>query len=697
MTASPSPYEMLPAIHRIRDSERGEPLRGLLAVVEEEWRRLVEDVDDLYDDWFIETCDEWVVPYIADLLGVQGLTSVTGGPSLRAVVANTLAYRRRKGTPAVLEQLARDVTGWPARVVEYFSLIGTIQHLDHVRLANVRTPDLRDSAALELVGTPFDRTSRTVDVRHIDIGRGRHNIPNVGLHMWRLGSYAVAGVDARAVDRSLGQWKFDPAGRDMPLFIRPRTKPALTHIAEQADVPDPLRRRALYDELTALAAGGDPVLLAEPTPALRVRLDGAAGEPVGPSGLVCCDLTDWQGPRGDSVAVDPMLGRIALPTDSRPARVLVDYAYGFPGDLGAGPYDRRETLAIAQAATGLPWPDEAAWRSESGWQIGVGRDVDLIPGQVVRTIGDAVRLWNARPPRPGGQVGVIAVSDSATYTEDLSIDVSAGDRLLLVAAAWPEREPGVLAPTGLRPHLIGTIEVTGGSGASHGAPSQFLLDGFSVEGGLTVLPGDLGGLVVSSCTLLDGTVDKGMLVAQGNPQLRVRLLRSLCTAVELRDTAGLGLTDCIVHAGGDASGHAIDAPSTHVEVIASTVLGYTTARSFAASNAILRGQVDIERRQQGCVRFSFLPLQSRSPRRYQCQPSDEASTIAPVFTSLRPDDPGFGQLAAGCPVEISEGADDQGEMGAYGFLQQHRRRANLASQLDTYLRFGLEAGFFLVT
>src|SRR6185437_7825709 len=115
MTTEPVPYDLLPAIHRIRDAEQGGPLRGLLSVVEEEWRRLVEDVDGLYDDWFIETCDEWVVPYIADLLGVPGLSSVAGVPSLRAVVANTIAYRRRKGTPAVLEQLARDVTGWPAR------------------------------------------------------------------------------------------------------------------------------------------------------------------------------------------------------------------------------------------------------------------------------------------------------------------------------------------------------------------------------------------------------------------------------------------------------------------------------------------------------------------------------------------------------------------------------------------------------
>ena len=219
MTAGTSPYELLPAIHRIRDAEQGGPLGGLLGVVEQEWRRLVEDVDGLYDDWFIETCDEWVVPYIADLLGVPGLTPVAGGPSQRALVANTLGYRRRKGTPAVLEQLARDVTGWPARVVEYFALLATTQHLDHVRPANVRTPDLRDSARLELLDTPFGRAAHTVDVRHIDIGRGLYNIPNVGLHLWRLGSYAVSAVDARAVDQTHERWTFDPAGRDLPLFV----------------------------------------------------------------------------------------------------------------------------------------------------------------------------------------------------------------------------------------------------------------------------------------------------------------------------------------------------------------------------------------------------------------------------------------------------------------------------------------------
>ena len=53
---------------------------------------------------------------VGDLLDVRGIQTYGGdGFSLRAYVANTLAYRRRKGTAAVLEQLARDVTGWPAR------------------------------------------------------------------------------------------------------------------------------------------------------------------------------------------------------------------------------------------------------------------------------------------------------------------------------------------------------------------------------------------------------------------------------------------------------------------------------------------------------------------------------------------------------------------------------------------------------
>jgi hypothetical protein len=71
--------------------------------------------------------------------------------------------------------------------------------------------------------------------------------------------------------------------------------------------------------------------------------------------------------------------------------------------------------------------------------------------------------------------------------------------------------------------------------------------------------------------------------------------------------------------------------------------------------------------------------------------------VVPVFTSLDPASPGFGQLAAGGPRAIATGADDEDELGAFHVLHQARRLANLSSQLDQYLRFGLEAGVFFET
>ena len=99
------------------------------------------------------------------------------------------------------------------------------------------------------------------------------------------------------------------------------------------------------------------------------------------------------------------------------------------------------------------------------------------------------------------------------------------------------------------------------------------------------------------------------------------------------------------------------------------------------------------------MRFSYLPLTSATARRYRCQPTDTASAhrVFPQFTSTDLGQPGYLQLAASCPPEITEGAEDEGEMGAFHFLQGGRRVRNLVANLDQYLRFGMEAGIFRVS
>jgi hypothetical protein len=100
--------------------------------------------------------------------------------------------------------------------------------------------------------------------------------------------------------------------------------------------------------------------------------------------------------------------------------------------------------------------------------------------------------------------------------------------------------------------------------------------------------------------------------------------------------------------------------------------------------------------QQGCVRFSYVPRGSQLPRLFHCQPATagDDARVRPAFTSLRYGDAGYCQLSRACAIEITTGADDQSEMGAFHNLYQPRREANLRAALDEYLRFGLEAGIF---
>jgi hypothetical protein len=262
-------FQLLPAIYRIRDANQGGALQNLFAILQDAHDAVDQDMTNLYENWFIETCAEWVVPYMGDLLGVAPLsTAQIEGVTARAYVAHTLSYRRRKGTPIVLQQLAQDVTNWPACAVEFFQLLATTQYMNHLRPQNLATPDMRNAGALQLLNGPFDSISHTLDVRGV-VGppltsspngsmaadtlliRGKYNLPNIGLFVWRLKSYAIEGVTPREiVDGTNTRYRFNPAGLDEPLFNQPAPPAsAFIPVTGEVDVPGGLRRRALYEEL----------------------------------------------------------------------------------------------------------------------------------------------------------------------------------------------------------------------------------------------------------------------------------------------------------------------------------------------------------------------------------------------------------------------------------------------------------------
>lgn len=546
-------YALLPAIHRLRDADQDHPLRSLLAVIAREIGIVEEDIARLYANWFIETSDEWVVPYIGDLVGVRGLHALEAtGFTRRAFVANTLSYRRRKGTPTMLEQLARDATLWNARVVEFFELLGTTQCLNHLRPHNVRTPDLRQTNALELLDTPFDSIAHTADVRRIAGGGGKHNIPNIGIFLWRLQAYDIARSTPRsATNPPDGRYTFSPLGNDAPLFNRPQTETTINHLADEVNVPGRLRRRALHDDLEnyrqvlTTGEGRLTTRFFDPDqPVLQVYFDQL---PLNPEEMIACDLSGWASPGWEpptsqpfvrksdgsafetKVAVDPVLGRLAVlkKVTNPPTRVEVRFAYGFSGDLGGGPYDRR-------FVSGVHDPAPSAYGNTVAAPNGLSA-LYRVPTDFA-TIALAIDRWRA----DGQPSAVIQIDDSRTYEENLTIPMAATD--LVIQAANRQR-----------PTLIGDVSITGNQ------PGRLALDGLLIAGSLSVADDDsLRQLDVVHCTLVPGVMlavdgaplqpeTPSIIAGPDNKSLKVNAVRSISGPLRIGGNAvGLHARDCII-------------------------------------------------------------------------------------------------------------------------------------------------------
>jgi hypothetical protein len=176
---------------------------------------------------------------------------------------------------------------------------------------------------------------------------------------------------------------------------------------------------------------------------------------------------------------------------------------------------------------------------------------------------------------------------------------------------------------------------------------------------------------------------------------RLEVERSITGPLRVRDGASAAVTDAIVdastlnrHAYGSTQGGTAE-PGGALTLEATTVIGRLACEALTASNSLLLGAVKVVRRQEGCVRFSFVAPGSSTPRRYRC-----ATTEFPRLASLRYGTPDYGQLTERTPDAIRRGADDESEMGAFHFLYAPQRESDLRTRLDEYLRVGLEVGIF---
>jgi hypothetical protein len=720
-------YGLLPTIYRQTDIPRDTPLRALFTILQEQHDRLDSDIARLYDNWFVETCEPWVLPYLAELLGADRIRHDIGGIDARRLIANTLAYRRRKGTIATLEHVAEDATGWSARVVEGTDLLAMTETTKRLRSRAGGTVSVRDVASLDLSGGPFDGYGRTAQVR----AHGLSNLDRVGVFLWRLQSYPMQSVEARSVGDGHGRFTFNPLGRDMQLFNRRLRSGGIDRRNGLRNISMPLSRRLLADELRRHVGNGraDDGFLSETAPAFAIYLvDPEAPESrkaVAPSQLAMGDLGDWRRPPASDkarVVVDPERGRLMLLREEdrqRPIRVLTDYCYGLAGDIGGGPYFQPSTPYAAAAHEWHALVGGPAGKAIDGRAGNIGHQDHLVHHHA--SLGAALEAW-ARTDRDG----IVEIADSGTYPPDLvgGGDQPAGDirlrgaRRSLTIRAAPQQRPCI--------KWSFNIDATGAAENASVTLEGLLIDGaIQSRGALT--------LTLRHCTVIP---PHGHISIQadhdGSDQLRVVLESTVTAALRLpANVRELRISDSIVDAHGlraaisapdgagfqddpDQDGEGWDdegaarlhraGPPALVE--RATVIGAAVLTEIRASDSIFTAALAVAHQHQGFVRYCSVAAGSRTPRRYECQPAEQAvvavdakrgTRIQPRFTSLKFGHPGYAQLTAGCPRGILAGASNGAEMGAFNIIDDARRQDNLRDMLDEHLPVGYRPVTIYVT
>lgn len=777
-------FDLLPVVVRAADAKQGNPLRDLLRVMGEQAAVLEDDIRQMYQNLFIETCEPWVIAYLGDLVGYRPVFVPPSAGSddhgwarlmhPRSAVADRIALSRRKGTFTVLSDLVESASGWPARIED------------------------DQGGALA-----------------------------VGVGVFRLPSWPATRVRPAYQPRLTQAFSLSVLDNDAPLFTPTISSAAGDNEGDsQGDRACPERLTVdMLADLNQYYGPGRSLCLFEnghPIPAGRIEVR---------------HLDDWDAdPVGEMIAVDPEMGRVMFPERYRPKHLTASYHYGFAAAIGGGEFPRalpdatpemsffrnghlvgggvpllnelrtsasaisqwlRDHLAselltvdaedpaaveallttelnkvmqfdsfpVSSLDPDLPLDDEMALLLtqdprgpmrirlnrlllEAWFPDTVRRSFALVrvtATQDTPVIMDAIReLQNG--PRPPLTL-VLELADSGLYVEPLAIDLRPFHTLVLRASDGCR--PTILVPE--RGADIDDLVISCGGG------TKVVLDGLMIGRRAVRVTGNPMEVTVRQCTLVPGwALDEGCSPTAGTeaslvlsdipltqpwesegwsdcpPELLVatcvHIDRSILGSIQVQrdevdaEPARLELRHSILDATArDAwalAGPHGRAAHANLTVASSTIVGVVRTNAIElAEDSIFFGQVEAARRQVGCIRYSYVPPGSRTPRRFACQPdlavlnatqagtdpADAAARVEPRFMDpqLRYGRPDYARLddisADPCANEILRGAEDESEMGVFHTLYHPQRLDNVRGALREFLPLGWTADITLMS
>jgi hypothetical protein len=731
-------WELIPAFYREDDGLGDTPgvLRAMVHILAQQAVLLRRNTDRLWEDAFIEDCDDWAVPYIGDLVGTR-MVSALDKRGRRVDVAKTIYYRRRKGTLRVLEELISDISGWEGKASEQFRRLARSQHALDPKPAGrgghfTDTPlggfaDLRAPRGAELSSGPFDEYFHSVDMRKNAGGLdGRFSIPKVVFSLYRIPAIKLADVMPRQ-GATPQEFTFDPSGRALALFARRGRAESFDwdrwRSLREWETPAPIRCRLLGDAqfritdgvIAALVALGvsnaaatdlarldgyllhseaalrnaistlpsSAELLADP--AFTGLLQQALIADCGKSTL----LTSFVAPgASEPKSIRIAVGGVEVSSDRIVAGTLDGSTPSVPGKDLVIDADKGKMLFVNGAPAG---PVMADFYYGFPAPIGAGgydRAASILPPTVAVLNGGGAIPAGAIDPGTATAAGITQFGDNSTWTSPsigpvFNAIIEAGNLrrpYIRLAADWT-----ITAAAGVRASL--TIE-----GLWIGAAGAFDL----------VIDGDYESVTIRHSTLDPGGVDASgnniapvALVIDGNVA-QLTIDHSITGPIRL---AGSGtvenilVQDAIVQSISPAVA-AIDLPASNAQMFRATLFGAVNFDRLYASEALITGLATVTDTQDGCFRFGAALTGSRIPQSYESHFIDD---IPHYFTSRVFGHYAYAQLSQSAPGFLLRGAENGSEIGAYSSLLNPILLDSLKAKEDEFLPFGLVPVFIFET
>lgn len=733
-------WEMIPSIYRHEDALMSNPgvLRALIEVMAEQGATLRRSQDALWEDQFIELCNNWAIPYIGDLLGTRMLPPLYKR-AMRSDVAKTIYYRRRKGTLRILEELISDIAGWEGKVVENFHRLGRTRHGLDPQIANLtglytNTPpggvaDLRQAQASELTNSPFSEFHHTPDMRQHRGLQGRYGITKLAFHLYRLKVYPIVGSTPYQLPDGLmlpnentlpsPSYTFDPSGRFIPLFA-PRQRQTRDfdwdswHSALEWEIPAPIRCRLLNhsefvitDEVIEFI---DSEGLSTTANALR-SLKGQVFKTVARFHLTLRTI-DQTNLIDNHVRYRSLL-RISIQKNCGkyhllPHALFVETPEGFGikervlgGNASSAATFSAEKQLLIDAEKGRFRFINGAITSDIAVHYHYGFSANIGAGTYARPF---IREEAPNMNRSGGGLlmaaniaanGITQINDSKTYSP---IQSRSGIANMYLRANKTQR-PYLLLDTGdnwtlSAPSATSTDACLTLEGLWIGARSSSSI----------VLQGDYETVIIRHCTIDPGgyrdvahpltwgtdaanDISPVTLVIEGTIEQLI-IDASITGPIITRDN---GQIETLLIQNSIVQSLIPSEPALNIKnglVITRRVslFGNVQVHRLQASETLITGKAQVTDNQRGCFRFSAAWNNSYLPRPYESHFFEDTQHW---FSSRVFGHPGYGQLSETAPESLKRGAENGSEIGAFNTLLQPIRMDNLRTKVEEFMPFGL--------